>query len=62
VESWGADVDQPACEILELGKWMTSGIVALQTAALRRETHKMEEALERLKLEIQGTQALVIVQ
>jgi hypothetical protein len=61
-ESWGADVDQPAREILELGKRMISDIVALQTAALRRETPKMEEALERLKLEIRGTQALVKVQ
>jgi hypothetical protein len=62
VESWEADVDQPACEILELGKQMISDIVALQTAALRRETQKMEEALERLQLEIRGTQALVRVQ
>ena len=51
-ESWSADMDQPAREILELGKRMTAEIVALQAAALRTETQKIEGVLERLKLQI----------
>jgi len=61
-ESWRADVDQPAREILELGKRMLADIGALETATLRRETQKMNEALERIKLQIRGAEALVRVQ
>ena len=63
VEALRADVDQPAREIIELCTRMTNDIIALETAALRRDsTSKIFEVLTRISQQIRGAEALAKVQ
>lgn len=51
-QAWKVSVDQPAIEIVELCKRLTSETVALETAVLRRDTEKMGETLARMRLQV----------
>ena len=62
VEALQADVDQPAREIIELCSRMTDDLIALETAALRRDTTKIFEVLARIGHEIRGAEELAKVQ
>ena len=62
VEALRADVDEPAREIIELCSRMTDDIIALETAALRRDTNKIFEVLVRISHQIRGAEALAKVQ
>jgi hypothetical protein len=62
VEALRADVDQPAREIIELCSRMTDDIIALETAALRRNTDKILDILTRIGLQVRGAKALAKVQ
>jgi hypothetical protein len=61
-ESWKGSVDQPAIEVLELCKRLTSETVALEAAVLRRDTKKMQETVARMKLQVRGCEVLATVQ
>lgn len=62
VEALRADVDQPAREIIELCSRITDDIIALETAALRRDTEKIFQVLSRFGYELRGAEALAKVQ
>lgn len=62
VEALRADVDQPAREIIGLCSRITDDIIALEAAALRRDTAKIFEVLSRIGREMHGIEALAKVQ
>jgi two-component sensor histidine kinase len=62
VTAWGADVDQPAFEIAEMGSRVVSELQAMETAAYRRDTIMMQNILQRIKLQIRAIESLVQLQ
>ncbi|KIM78730.1 hypothetical protein PILCRDRAFT_90491 [Piloderma croceum F 1598] len=62
IEALRADVDQPAHEIISLCSRVTDDIIALETAALRRDTAKILEVLARIGQEMHGIETLAKVQ
>ena len=58
IEALRADDDRPACEIINLCSRITDDIIALETAALRKDTAKILEVLARIGRETHGIETL----